>query len=81
MERMFRGYREERGCCSVNGRTGESDAESAGYRPKSGGNVARQEEAAREAFEERAAILEFDAGLSREEAERLAREMTGYHGR
>ena len=33
-----------------------------------------------EAYEERAAILEFDAGLSREEAERLAREMTGYHG-
>ena len=33
-----------------------------------------------EAYEERAAILEFDAGLSREEAERLAREMTSYHG-
>lgn len=33
-----------------------------------------------EAYEERAAILEFDAGLSREEAERLAREMTSYRG-
>lgn len=33
-----------------------------------------------EAYEERAAILEFDAGLPREEAERLAREMTSYRG-
>lgn len=33
-----------------------------------------------EAYEERAAILEFDAGLSREEAVRLAREMTSYRG-
>ena len=32
-------------------------------------------EAQREQFEERAAILEFDAGLSRAEAERRAREM------
>ena len=80
MERMFRGYREERGCCSVNGRTDESEAENAGYCSESGEDAARQEEAAREAFEERAAVLEFDAGLSREEAERLAREMTGYHG-
>ena len=37
MERMFRGYREERGCCSVNGRTDESDAESAG--PVAGGRL------------------------------------------
>lgn len=80
MERMFRGYREERGCCSANGWTDESEAENAGYRSKSGKDAARQEEAAREAFEERAAILEFDAGLSREEAERLAREMTSYRG-
>ncbi|MEK9721903.1 MAG: hypothetical protein VW405_00280 [Rhodospirillaceae bacterium] len=29
-----------------------------------------------EAIEERAAILEFDAGLTRDEAERRAREMT-----
>ena len=29
----------------------------------------------REEFEERAAILEFDAGMTREEAERLAMEM------
>lgn len=29
----------------------------------------------REAYEERAAILEFDAGMSREEAERMAAEM------
>jgi hypothetical protein len=28
----------------------------------------------REAYEERAAILEFDAGMTREEAERLAME-------
>ena len=34
----------------------------------------------REAFEERAAILEFDAGLPREEAERRARELTHYLG-
>lgn len=33
-----------------------------------------------EAYEERAAILEFDAGLPREEAERQAREMTSYRG-
>lgn len=32
----------------------------------------------REAYEERAAILEFDAGMSREEAEKAARRMTGY---
>lgn len=81
MERMFRGYRGERGYCSVNGPTDKSEAEKTGYRSESGEDAARQEEAAREAFEERAAILEFDAGLSREEAERLAREMTGYHGR
>lgn len=35
-------------------------------------------ETLRELFEERAAILEFDAGLSREEAERRAAEITGY---
>ena len=34
-------------------------------------------EAQREQFEERAAILEFDAGLSRDEAEKRAREMMG----
>lgn len=34
----------------------------------------------REAFEERAAILEFDAGLPREEAEHRARELTHYLG-
>lgn len=34
----------------------------------------------REAFEERAAILEFDAGLPRDEAERRARELTHYLG-
>ncbi len=32
-------------------------------------------EARRERFEERAAILEFDAGYTREQAEKLAREM------
>ena len=36
-----------------------------------------QYEAAREAFEERAAIIEFDGGLSRAEAERLATESLG----
>ena len=35
-------------------------------------------ETVRELFEERAAILEFDAGLSREEAEAQAAKMTGY---
>ncbi len=34
--------------------------------------VARLDESARDAFEERAAILEFDAGLPRIEAERQA---------
>lgn len=33
-----------------------------------------------EDFEERAAILESDAGMSREEAEREARRLTGYEG-
>ena len=37
-----------------------------------------QNETLRELFEERAAILEFDAGLSREEAEAQAAKMTGY---
>jgi hypothetical protein len=35
-------------------------------------------ETLRELFEERAAILEFDAGLSREEAEAQAAKLTGY---
>jgi len=35
----------------------------------------RIEEARKEAFEERAAILEFDAGLTREDAERTAKKM------
>jgi hypothetical protein len=34
----------------------------------------------REAFEERAAIMEFDGGLTREEAERLARAEFGAMG-
>ena len=33
-----------------------------------------------EDFEERAAILEFDAGMSREEAEKEVRRLTGYEG-
>ncbi|SDD81491.1 hypothetical protein [Desulfuromonas thiophila] len=33
----------------------------------------------RELFEERAAIMEFDGGLPRDEAERRAAEITGYH--
>ena len=37
-------------------------------------------EAVQEAYEERAAILEFDAGMSREEAEKEARKLTGYEG-
>lgn len=35
----------------------------------------RMTESQREAYEERAAILEYDAGYPRKEAERLAREM------
>lgn len=35
----------------------------------------RMTESQREAYEERAAILEYDAGLPRKEAERRAREM------
>lgn len=80
MERMFRGYREERAYYSLNGRTGESEDENVEYRSEPCGEVVHQEEAAREAFEERAAILEFDASLPRGEAERLAREMPCYHG-
>ena len=37
-------------------------------------------EAVQEAYEERAAILEYDAGMSREEAEKEARKLTGYEG-
>lgn len=37
-------------------------------------------ESLREAYEERAAILEYDAGMSRDEAEALARKLTGYEG-
>ena len=40
-----------------------------------GPSQALSDEAARELFEERAAILEFEAGLPRAEAERRAREM------
>lgn len=39
------------------------------------GNDPLDTEALRDAFEERAAILEFDAGLSRPEAERIALKM------
>lgn len=80
MERMFRGYREERGLFPGMGRTVESEANGSKPPLKSGENVPGGKEAAREAYEERAAILEFDAGLPREEAERLAREMTSYRG-
>ena len=41
---------------------------------------AEMTESLREAYEERAAILEYDAGMSRDEAEALARELTGYEG-
>lgn len=37
-------------------------------------------ESVAEAYEERAAILEHDGGMSREEAEALARRLTGYEG-
>jgi len=37
-------------------------------------------EAVQEAYEERAAILEYDAGMSREDAEKEARKLTGYEG-
>lgn len=42
--------------------------------------VALRLEAVHEAYEERAAILEFDAGISRTDAEEAARRMTGYEG-
>ena len=42
--------------------------------------TSRRSESIVEAFEERAAILEHDGGMSREEAERLARRLTGYEG-
>lgn len=37
-------------------------------------------EAVAEAYEERAAILEFDEGMNRQDAEHLARRLTGYEG-
>jgi hypothetical protein len=37
-------------------------------------------EAIREAYEERAAILEFEAGMTRAAAEEEARRQTGYEG-
>lgn len=40
----------------------------------------RSPESIVEAYEERAAILEHDGGMSREAAERLARRITGYEG-
>jgi len=40
--------------------------------------VKDEQEELREAFEERAGILEFDAGMSREDAEREAARLTGY---
>ena len=42
--------------------------------------ISEDDEAKREEFEERAAILEFDAGMSVEEAEEEARRITGYDG-
>ena len=47
---------------------------------KTGREERREIDPLREAYEERAAILEFDAGMSREEAEALARRLTGYEG-
>lgn len=44
------------------------------------GSRVLQNEALREAYEERAAIMEYDGGLSREEAEREARRLTCYDG-
>lgn len=40
----------------------------------------RELEAIRENYEERAAIMEFDGGLTRREAEACARRLTGYEG-
>ena len=46
---------------------------------KSAGTAAQLDENQKEAFEERAAILEFCAGLARQEAERLALAMLNPH--
>ena len=54
---------------------GEKRVESAKHPP-----VSRNAESIIEAFEERAAILEHDGGMNREEAEALARRLTGYEG-
>lgn len=51
-------------CTAVTAVTAQSDAKA---------NKATREPCDREAWEERAAIAEFDGGLSREEAEALAR--------
>jgi hypothetical protein len=42
--------------------------------------LAERLEDLRELFEERAAILEYEGGLSRDKAERIARTETGYTG-
>ena len=47
---------------------------------KTGREERREIDPLREAYEERAAILEFDAGMSRQDAEHLARRLTGYEG-
>ena len=47
---------------------------------RGGEKKAEKVESLREAYEERAAILEYDADMSRDEAEALARKLTGYEG-
>lgn len=48
--------------------------------PFNANTEAEKLDAVKEEYEERAAILEYDAGMSREEAEREARKITGYEG-
>lgn len=59
---------------TVAGSEGSGGSGLLGYKEKK----VTDSEALREAYEERAAILEFDAGMSREDAEKLSRQMTGY---
>lgn len=48
--------------------------------PFNANTEAEKLDAVKEEYEERAAILEYDAGMNREDAERLARVLTGYQG-
>ncbi len=76
--RNFIGCPETPAALGCNCVTGVTDSRGGGGASTVGN--ASDAEGRREEFEERAAILEYDAGMNREDAERLAHVLTGWSG-